>query len=93
MYNCEKTLITTYTKYTYLYYMISISFYICMCNTNSVGCIELLRKFCAYDEICAKILYWEKELISLKNKTQLGQILCVDIRVVFSGLVTIIVVI
>ena len=41
-----------------------------MCYSNSVSFIELLtqfRIFCIHGEVCAEILYSEKELLNLKN--------------------------
>ena len=45
-----------YTKYTYYLFF-------CVCYTKSVSFIEFLRKFCVYDEICAKILLGKRVII------------------------------
>ena len=39
----------------------------CVCYSNSVSFIELLRSFCIHGEACAKILCSEKELLNLKD--------------------------
>ena len=51
-------------KYTNVYNGIYLLF--CVCYSGSVSFIELLRIFCIYGEICAKILCSEKELLNLK---------------------------
>ena len=52
-------------KYTHVYNYIYLLF--CVCYSNSVSFIELLRSFCIHGEACAKILCSEKELLSLKG--------------------------
>ena len=38
-----------------------------MCYSNSVSFIGLLRIYCIHDEVCAKILCSEKEVLILKG--------------------------
>ena len=52
-------------KYTRVYNGIYLLF--CVCYSNSVSFIELLRIFCIHGEVCAKILCSEKELLNLKD--------------------------
>ena len=52
-------------KYTHVYNYIYLLF--CVCYSNSVSFIELLRSFCIHGEACAKILCSEKELLNLKD--------------------------
>ena len=52
-------------KYTHVYNYIYLLF--CVCHSNSVSFIELLRSFCIHGEPCAKILCSEKELLNLKD--------------------------
>ena len=52
-------------KYTHVYNYIYLLF--CVCYSNFVSFIELLRSFCIRGEACAKILYSEKELLNLKD--------------------------
>ena len=47
----------------------------CVCYSNSVSFIELLRRFCLYGEACAKLLCSEKELLNLKD-SKLTQNFC-----------------
>ena len=71
--SCEQRLINAYTfvfvtqsdktsliarKYTHVYNYIYLLF--CVCYSNSVSFIELLRSFCIHGEACAKILCSEK---------------------------------
>ena len=50
-------------KYTYVYNYNYLLF--CVCYSNSVSFIELLRSFCIHGEVSAKILCSEKELLKL----------------------------
>ena len=52
-------------KYTRVYNGIYLLF--CVCYSNSVSFIELLRIICIHGEVCAKILCSEKELLNLKD--------------------------
>ena len=52
-------------KYTHVYNYIYLLF--CVCYSNFVSFIELLRSFCIHGEVCAKILCSEKELLNLKD--------------------------
>ena len=52
-------------KYTHVYNYIYLLF--CVCYSNSVSFIELLRSFCIHGEAGAKILRSEKELLNLKD--------------------------
>ena len=52
-------------KYTRVYNGIYLLF--CVCYSNSVSFIELLRIFCIHGKVCAKILCSEKELLNLKD--------------------------
>ena len=54
-------------KYTHVYNYIYLLF--CVCYSNSVSFIELLRSVCIHGEACAKILCSEKELLNLKDST------------------------
>ena len=40
---------------------------LCVCYSNSVSFIELLRIFCMHGEVCAKILCSEKDLLNFKD--------------------------
>ena len=72
-------------KYTYVYNYIYLLF--CVCYSNSVSFIELLRSFCIHGETCAKILCSEKELLNLKD-SKLTQNFYGNIRLVLSDRVT-----
>ena len=52
-------------KYTRVYN--GIYLLLCVCYSNSVSFIELLRIFCIHGEVCAKILCLEKDLLNLKD--------------------------
>ena len=52
-------------KYTHPYNGIYLLF--CVCYSNSVSFIGLLRICCIHDEVCAKILCSGKELLILKD--------------------------
>ena len=52
-------------KYTHVYNYTYLLF--CVCYSNSVSFIQLLRSFCIHGEACAKILCPEKELLNLKD--------------------------
>ena len=52
-------------KYNHVYNYIYLLF--CVCYSNSVSFIELLRSFCIHGEACAKIVCSEKELLNLKD--------------------------
>ena len=52
-------------KYTHMDNDIYLLF--CVCYSNSVSFIELLRIFCIYDEVCAKIWCSEKDILNLKD--------------------------
>ena len=58
-------------KYTHVYNGIYLLF--CVCYSNSVSFIELLRILCIHGEVYAKILCSEKELLNLKNSKLLWQ--------------------
>ena len=55
--------------------LIDIYLLFCVCYSNSVSFIELLRRFCLYGEACAKLLCSEKELLNLKD-SKLTQNFC-----------------
>ena len=52
-------------KYTHVYNVIYLLF--CVCYSNSVSFIELLRSFWIHGGVCAKILCSEKELLNLQD--------------------------
>ena len=60
----DKTSLIT-RKYTHPYNVIYLLF--CVCYSNSVSFVELLRIFCINGEVCAKIFCSGKELLILKD--------------------------
>ena len=60
----DKTSLIT-RKYTHVYNGIYLLF--CVCYSNSVSFIKLIRIFCIHGEVCAELLCSEKELLNLKD--------------------------
>ena len=52
-------------KHTHPYNGIYLLF--CVCYSNSVSFVELLRIYCIHGEVCAKVLRSGKELLILKD--------------------------
>ena len=71
-------------KYTHPYNDIYLLF--CVCYSNSVSFIRLLRIYCIHGEVCAKILCSGKELLILKDSKLIQNFKA--IRLVLSDRVT-----